>query len=79
MSPKDVSSGGKGAVGAFSPSRIVVLVIAILSLVFIVENTDEVTIRLLIPLVTMPLAAVLLAMFVAGLVCGGYLFRRRAK
>ncbi|WP_329450553.1 LapA family protein [Streptomyces sp. NBC_01724] len=79
MSPKDVSSGGKGAVGAFSPSRIVVLVIAILSLVFIVENTDEVTIRLLIPLVTMPLAAVLLGMFVAGLVCGGYLFRRRAK
>ncbi|MFF3056086.1 lipopolysaccharide assembly protein LapA domain-containing protein [Streptomyces sp. NPDC057909] len=79
MSPKDVSSGGKGSTGPFSPSRIVVLVIALLSLLFIVENTGEVTIRLLIPLVTMPLALALLAMFVAGMVCGGYLFRRRAK
>ncbi|WP_328886062.1 LapA family protein [Streptomyces sp. NBC_00316] len=79
MSPKDVSSGAKGPIGAFSPQRIVVLVIAILSLVLIVENADEVTIRLLIPLVTMPLSLALLAMFVAGMVCGGYLFRRRPK
>ncbi|MGW1546527.1 lipopolysaccharide assembly protein LapA domain-containing protein [Streptomyces sp. NPDC002346] len=78
MSPKGVSSGGKG-VGPFSPSRIVVLVIAVLSIVFIAENTGEVTIRLLIPLVTLPLYVVLLAMFVAGMVCGGYLFRRRPK
>ncbi|MGW2061719.1 LapA family protein [Streptomyces sp. NBC_00121] len=79
MSPKDVSSGGKGSIGPFSPSRIIVLVIAFLSLVFIVENTGEVTIRLFVPLVTTPLALALLAMFVAGMVCGGYLFRRRAK
>ncbi|MFB6777165.1 lipopolysaccharide assembly protein LapA domain-containing protein [Streptomyces sp. NPDC056352] len=79
MSPKDVSSGGKGGVGPFSPSRIVVLVIAVLSIVFIAENTGEVTIRLLIPLVTLPLYVVLLAMFVAGMVCGGYLFRRRPR
>ncbi|MFE7326899.1 DUF1049 domain-containing protein [Streptomyces sp. NPDC057565] len=79
MSPKDVSSGGKGGVGPFSPSRIVVLVIAVLSIVFIAENTGEVTIRLLIPLVTLPLYVALIAMFVAGMVCGGYLFRRRPK
>jgi uncharacterized integral membrane protein len=79
MSPKDVSSGGKGSVGPFSPSRIIVLVIAILSIVFIAENTGEVTIRLVIPLVTLPLYVVLLAMFAAGMACGGYLFRRRPK
>lgn len=79
MSPKDVSSGAKGSTGPFTPSRIVVLVIAILSIVFIVENTGEVTLRLLVPLVTLPLSLALLAMFVAGMACGGYLFRRRPK
>ncbi|MFE2020450.1 DUF1049 domain-containing protein [Streptomyces sp. NPDC059499] len=76
MSPKDVSTGSSGA---FSPARIAVTVLAILAIVFICVNTDEVTIRVIIPKVTMPLWAALLGMFVAGLLCGGYVMYRRGR
>ncbi|MEU0127910.1 MULTISPECIES: LapA family protein [unclassified Streptomyces] len=73
MSPKHVSSGS-----AFTPARIAVTILAVLALVFICVNTAEVTIRVIIPKVTMPLWAALLGVFVAGLLCGGYFFRRKA-
>ncbi|MFE6698346.1 LapA family protein [Streptomyces sp. NPDC057718] len=79
MSPKDVSSGSGGAKGWLTPGRIVVGVLVVLVIVFICVNTNKVTIRVLIPEVTMPLWFALLAMFVIGLGCGGYLFRRRGK
>ncbi|MFF3171839.1 DUF1049 domain-containing protein [Streptomyces sp. NPDC057900] len=79
MSPKDVSSGGTRSTGAFTPARILILVIAVLSVVFIAENTDDVQVRLLIPVVTMPLYAALAVMFLAGMACGAYFFRRRAR
>ncbi|MFD6276982.1 DUF1049 domain-containing protein [Streptomyces sp. NPDC060209] len=75
MSPKDVSSGNTGA---FSPARIAVTLLAVLTIVFICVNTAEVTIRVIIPKVTMPLWAALLGVFLAGVLCGAYLFRRRA-
>ena len=74
MSPKDVSSG---TTGAFSPGRIAVTLLAVLAIVFICVNTDEVTIRVISPKVTMPLWAALLGVFVAGLLCGGYVMHRR--
>ncbi|WP_406456935.1 LapA family protein [Streptomyces sp. NBC_00876] len=79
MSPKDVSSGSKGKSAAFTPARIVVLVIAVLSIVFIAENTKDVEVRLIIPLVTMPLYVWLIVMFAAGMACGAYFFRRRPR
>lgn len=79
MSPKDVSSGTARAKGWLTPGRIVVGVLVVLVIVFICVNTNEVTIRVLIPEVTMPLWFALLAMFLIGLGCGGYLFRRRGK
>ncbi|CAH9415671.1 hypothetical protein SGL43_02689 [Streptomyces globisporus] len=51
--------------------------VVVLVIVFICVNTNDVTIRLLIPEVTMPLWSALAAMFLIGLGCGGYLFRRR--
>ncbi|MFJ8885139.1 DUF1049 domain-containing protein [Streptomyces sp. NPDC102402] len=75
MSPKDVSSGNTSA---FTPARIAVTVLAVLTIVFICVNTGDVTIRVIIPKVTMPLWAALLGVFVAGGLCGAYLFRRRA-
>jgi uncharacterized integral membrane protein len=74
MSPKDVSRD----TSAFSPARIAVTLLAVLTLVFICVNTAEVTIRVIIPEVTMPLWAALLGVFLAGGLCGAYLFRRRA-
>ncbi|EHM24294.1 hypothetical protein SPW_7388 [Streptomyces sp. W007] len=56
-----------------------VAVVVVLVIVFICVNTDDVTIRVLIPEVTMPLWSALLAMFLIGLGCGGYLFRRKGK
>ncbi|MBM7053454.1 LapA family protein [Streptomyces durocortorensis] len=79
MSPKDVSSDSGGAKGWLTPGRIVVGVLVVLVIVFICVNTNKVTIRVLIPEVTMPLWFALLAMFLIGLGCGGYLFRRRVK
>ncbi|MFF2729554.1 DUF1049 domain-containing protein [Streptomyces sp. NPDC058008] len=75
MSPKDVSSGNTSA---FGPARIVVTLLAVLTIVFICVNTADVTIRVIIPKVTMPLWAALLGVFLAGALCGAYLFRRRA-
>ncbi|MFF3323537.1 lipopolysaccharide assembly protein LapA domain-containing protein [Streptomyces sp. NPDC002889] len=62
-----------------TPARIAVIVLAVLAIVFIFENTDQVEIRVLVPLVTMPLYLALLAMFVIGALCGGLFFRRRRE
>ncbi len=50
-----------------------------LSVVFIAENTKDVEVRLIVPLVTAPLYVWLIVMFVAGMACGAYVFRRRPK
>ncbi|AJF68114.1 hypothetical protein [Streptomyces vietnamensis] len=83
MSPKQAprtSGGGTSRfAGAFTPGRIAMIVIAVLTLVFIFENTREVKIRLLIPEVTMPLYGALLATAVLGAACGCYFVARRRK
>ncbi|QEV73010.1 hypothetical protein DMH26_17690 [Streptomyces sp. WAC 05379] len=60
-----------------TPGRITVLVLAALALIFIFENTRSTEIRLLIPLVTMPLWLALLAVGLIGALVGGYFMRRR--
>ncbi|MFJ3669201.1 LapA family protein [Streptomyces sp. NPDC090106] len=79
MSPKTTESGAKGGGRnpALTPARIVVLLLAVLALVFIFENTHATRIRLLIPEVTMPLWMALLATGVIGALCGAYFMRRR--
>jgi uncharacterized integral membrane protein len=64
---------------ALTPSRITMLVLAALAIVLIAENTREIRIRLLIPVVTMPLYLALLIMFVLGGLCGALLLRSRGK
>ncbi|MFG1671203.1 DUF1049 domain-containing protein [Streptomyces sp. Y7] len=78
-SESGTKAGGKrgGLAGAMTPGRITVLVLAALALVFIFENTRSTEIRLLIPLVTMPLWAALLAVGIIGALFGGYFMRRR--
>ncbi|WP_097274727.1 LapA family protein [Streptomyces sp. TLI_55] len=80
MSPKTSASGGTagGKQSAVTPARIVVLLLAVLALIFIFENTGETKIRLLIPEVTMPLWMALLATGVIGALCGAYFMRRRS-
>ncbi|MEU9733476.1 LapA family protein [Streptomyces sp. NPDC048002] len=83
MSPKTSESGGRagektsGKNPAFTPARIAVLVLAVLTLIFIFENTAETEIRLLIPVVTIPLWAALLGCTLIGALCGAYFMRRR--
>ncbi|MFD5425164.1 DUF1049 domain-containing protein [Streptomyces sp. NPDC127084] len=88
MSPKGGSRSGKrtghpartgGAHGRFTPRRILFLVIAVLTLVFIFENTRKVTVRLLIPEVVMPLYLALLAAAVLGALCAALYLGRRGK
>ncbi|MEE1768241.1 DUF1049 domain-containing protein [Streptomyces sp. JV185] len=55
------------------------VVLAGLAIWFIAANTESVAIRLWIPAVTLPLWAVLAVTLVAGMVLGGYLFRRRGR
>ncbi len=61
----------------FTPGRIILLVVAALTLVFIFENNQRTEIRLLIPEVTMPLWFALLGTAVIGALCGVFLARRR--
>ncbi|MGW6389143.1 DUF1049 domain-containing protein [Streptomyces sp. NPDC055103] len=84
MSPKQTSgaprTGGASRFdGAFTPGRIAMTVVAVLTLVFIFENTREVRIRILIPEVSMPLYLALLATAVLGAACGYYAAARRRK
>lgn len=60
-----------------TPARTAVLVLVVLALIFIFENTRHTEIRLLIPEVTMPLWLALLGMGLIGAVCGAYFMSRR--
>ncbi|MCQ6552055.1 LapA family protein [Streptomyces sp. C10-9-1] len=77
--PRGRSSGGTGRAKSLTPSRVTALVLVALAVVFIVENTRKVEIRLLVPVVTMPLYLALLGMFVIGGLCGALLIRGRGK
>ncbi|WP_369173729.1 DUF1049 domain-containing protein [Streptomyces sp. R28] len=84
MTAKTTSQSGRKAGGTHSgwrgsltPKGITVLVLLALALIFIFENTRDTEIRLLIPLVTMPLWLALLAMGVIGALVGAYFMGRR--
>ena len=68
-------AAGRGMREWMTPGRTVVLVLGVLALIFIFENTRDVRIRLLIPEVTMPLWLALLITFVVGWLCGRFLRR----
>lgn len=59
----------------WSPRTITGLVLAGLALVFVVENRDVLAIRVLVPVVTMPVWTALAAMLLVGIVIG-FLVRR---
>ncbi|WP_128434234.1 DUF1049 domain-containing protein [Streptomyces cyaneus] len=83
MAAKTSKIGGKaggqwaGLREALTPARVAVLVLVALALIFIFENTRKTEIRLLIPLVTMPLWLALLATGVVGALFGAFFMRRR--
>ncbi|MFJ4833038.1 DUF1049 domain-containing protein [Streptomyces sp. NPDC088747] len=81
MSPKTSESagtgGGKSGGGLLTPTRVSVIALALLALIFIFENTRSTRIRLLIPEVVMPLWVALLSTAVIGALCGAYFMRRR--
>ncbi|MEU3250749.1 LapA family protein [Streptomyces sp. NPDC006997] len=85
MSRKQTAPGDTGGERAGGQSRamttgqIAVLVLALLALVFVFENTQTTEIRLLVPVVSMPLWAALLAMWLVGALCGAYFVRRRRE
>lgn len=76
MSSHTSKNRGKGR-GSITQGRAGIAALAVLTLVFIFENTRPTKIRLLIPQVTMPLYVALLIAAVLGGVCGAYLARRR--
>ncbi|MER6135053.1 LapA family protein [Streptomyces sp. NPDC001815] len=80
MSPKTSQSGGGARAGGgnlLTPGRVAVVVLAVLALVFIFENTRATRIRLLVPEVTMPLWMALLGTALIGALCGAYFMGRR--
>lgn len=83
MSPKTSTTSGtagtSGARAAMTPGRIAVLVLAVLALIFIFENTEATRIRLLVPVVTVPLWTALLATGVVGALCGAYFAYSRTR
>ncbi|WP_256105508.1 LapA family protein [Streptomyces sp. ODS05-4] len=73
------SGRSRGRRPALTPYRITMLVLTALAVVLIVENRDEIAIRLVVPIVTMPLYLALLIMFVLGGLCGALLIRSRGR
>ncbi|MEU4874565.1 MULTISPECIES: LapA family protein [Streptomyces] len=73
------SGGRRGGLGAATPGRIAVLVLAVLALVFVFGNTRATEIRLLVPVVTMPLWTALLATGLIGALCGAYFAYTRTR
>jgi len=59
--------------------RIVAGVLIVLAIIFIVENREQVNIRLIVPLLSLPLWTALTGMFVIGGIAGWLLSRRRAS
>ena len=66
-----------GRRGALTPKAITALVLLAIALIFIFENTRETEIRLLIPVVTMPLWAALLITAAIGALFGAFFMNRR--
>lgn len=74
------SPGNDGARGAWWTSRwVVALLLAVLVLIFVLENRDPVSIRLLIPVVVMPQWVALLIPLIIGLVIGMLARRNRRR
>ena len=61
-----------------TPTRILALVLVALAIILIAENNRDVEIRLLVPVVTMPLYLALLMMWIIGALCGALLVHTRA-
>ncbi|MFE5186474.1 DUF1049 domain-containing protein [Streptomyces sp. NPDC056628] len=68
-----------GSARVLTLRRIVALVLVVLALVLIFQNTEETEIRLLIRVVTMPLWGALLGMGVIGALIGALLVARRRR
>ncbi|WP_225802197.1 DUF1049 domain-containing protein [Streptomyces sp. NK15101] len=77
--PRAAGGGASRWAGALTPGRIAMVAVAVVTLVFIFENTREVRIRLLVPEVTLPLYVALLATALLGAACGYYFAARRRK
>jgi uncharacterized integral membrane protein len=75
MSSDKPAGGRRSFRELMTPTRVTGLVLLVLGLIFIFENTRRVRIRLLIPEVTMHLWAALLIAFVIGALVGIFLRR----
>jgi uncharacterized integral membrane protein len=71
----DKGDGGRTLRETMTPGRIATLVLVLLALVFIFENTQEVRIRLIVQEVSTPLWMALLATFLIGVLAGRHLRR----
>ncbi|CAL9555507.1 DUF1049 domain-containing protein [Streptomyces atacamensis] len=70
-------TGDGGSRGFLTPGKVLVLLLLAATLVFVFQNTARTEVRLLVPIVTMPLWVALLIPGVIGLLSGMYLVRRR--
>ncbi|MEU8774331.1 DUF1049 domain-containing protein [Streptomyces sp. NPDC048606] len=73
------AKGGPQRRGAITPGRVGIAALVVVTLVFIFENRRQTEIRLLVPLVTMPLWVALLISAVLGGICGAYVMGRRSR
>jgi uncharacterized integral membrane protein len=75
---KQRSSTRSGRMRRRPPARVLVGgVLVLLAFVFIIENREPAAIRVIIPIVVMPLWAALAGMFVVGVIVGAVWGRRR--
>ncbi|WP_155072326.1 DUF1049 domain-containing protein [Streptomyces taklimakanensis] len=73
----DGTGAPSGWRGLVTPGRALVFLLLVAGIVFVFQNTGRTEIRLLVPVVTMPLWVALLIPGAIGLLTGMYLVRRR--
>lgn len=65
--------------GGVTPRRVVAIVLGVLALVFVFQNSDDVAVQLLVVEFRAPLWIVTLALLAIGVLIGWLLSSRRAK
>ncbi|TXH42194.1 MAG: LapA family protein [Actinobacteria bacterium] len=79
MSQNDNQSTSQKVESLFTPKRVVALVIALIALIFVFSNTDDIALKWLWFTVVAPAWIMLLLVLLAGGIAGFALGRRRYK
>lgn len=75
--PRSIAKGPHRRPAWLSGRVLTAVVVAVLAVVLIVENTAEISIRLIVPIVRMPMWSAFVILYLGGMLTGWLACRRR--